>query len=555
MTFRARLFTAFTATSVLPLALLAYGVRHEMGTRLTNEYEQRVRAAAAEVHGALSSDADAVSAALAVLARDLASDNRFRLALVQQDEGERRWLLDLAGERMRAGGLSLLRIQDSAGRILSSGQFRNEFDQAAPELPRALASGAPAITVAQVRTARGSLLAVARADAFAVTGQRFTLVGGRILDSVSVARAVRGRDLGVMLTTGNDTLLRAAARGARTVVSETAIGFVAESGSLRDARLVMTRSPGTLDAIRRGIDRWTLAALALTLLLAMALAAALAARVSRPLARLAEQTAALDLDRLDQQFATDRDDEIGALSRLLAALTDRLRTGTVRLRDAERRAAFGDVARQVNHDVKNGLAPIRHVVRHLGEVARDEPDRLALVFGERRGTLDSSVDYLETLARNYARLAPNADTSRCDLNAVARQVAANLDPARATVRLELAPALPTVISDPVALRRIVENLAGNAVDSLAGRDGGVTFTTSHADGTASLTVQDTGRGMSREELARAFDDFYTTKSGGTGLGLSVVRRLVADLGGTLRVETEPGTGSCFTVELPAGGTT
>lgn len=555
MTFRARLFTAFTAASVLPLALLAYGVRHEMGARLTNEYEQRVRAAAAEVQGALSSDADAVSAALAVLARDLASDNRFRLALVQQDEGERRWLLDLAGERMRAGGLSLLRIQDSAGRILSSGQFRNEFDQAAPELPRALASGAPAITVAQVRTARGSLLAVARADAFAVTGQRFTLVGGRILDSVSVARAVRGRDLGVMLTTGNDTLLRAAARGARTVVSETAIGFVAESGSLRDARLVMTRSPGTLDAIRRGIDRWTLAALALTLLLAMALAAALAARVSRPLARLAEQTAALDLDRLDQQFATDRDDEIGALSRLLAALTDRLRTGTVRLRDAERRAAFGDVARQVNHDVKNGLAPIRHVVRHLGEVARDEPDRLALVFGERRGTLDSSVDYLETLARNYARLAPNADTSRCDLNAVARQVAANLDPARATVRLELAPALPTVISDPVALRRIVENLAGNAVDSLAGRDGGVTFTTSHADGTASLTVQDTGRGMSREELARAFDDFYTTKSGGTGLGLSVVRRLVADLGGTLRVETEPGTGSCFTVELPAGGTT
>ncbi|MEO8226411.1 MAG: HAMP domain-containing sensor histidine kinase [Gemmatimonadota bacterium] len=554
MTFRARLFTAFTAASVLPLALLAYGVRHEMGARLTSEYEQRVRAAAAEVQDALSSDAAAVSAALAALAHDLASDNRFRLAQVQQDEGERRWLLDLAGERMRAGGLALLRIQDSAGRILSSGQFRNEFDQAAPEIPRALASAAPAITVAQVRTAGGSLLAVVRADSFTVTGQRFTLVGGRIVDSISLAHAVRGRDLGVMLTTGSDTLLRAGAGGAGIGVSETAIGYVAATGSLRDARLVITRSPGTLDAIRRGIDRWTLAALALTLLLAMALAAALAARVSRPLARLAEQTAALDLDRLDQQFATDGDDEIGALSRLLAALTDRLRTGTVRLRDAERRAAFGDVARQVNHDVKNGLAPIRHVVRHLGEVARDEPDRLALVFAERRGTLDSSVDYLETLARNYARLAPNADASRCDLNAVARQVAANLDPARATVRLELAPALPPVMSDPVALRRIVENLAGNAVDSLAGRAGGVTFTTSHANGAASLTVADTGRGMSREELARAFDDFYTTKSGGTGLGLSVVRRLVADLGGTLRVETEPGAGSRFTVDVPAGGT-
>jgi two-component system sensor histidine kinase HydH len=62
---------------------------------------------------------------------------------------------------------------------------------------------------------------------------------------------------------------------------------------------------------------------------------------------------------------------------------------------------------------------------------------------------------------------------------------------------------------------------------------------------------DSGRGMSREELERAFDDFYTTKSSGTGLGLSVVRRLVSDLGGTLRVETAPGQGSRFIVELPA----
>ena len=59
--------------------------------------------------------------------------------------------------------------------------------------------------------------------------------------------------------------------------------------------------------------------------------------------------------------------------------------------------------------------------------------------------------------------------------------------------------------------------------------------------------------MTQEELNQAFDDFFTTKSGGTGLGLSVVRRLVADLGGSLRVETAPGQGSRFIVELPAEG--
>ena len=68
-----------------------------------------------------------------------------------------------------------------------------------------------------------------------------------------------------------------------------------------------------------------------------------------------------------------------------------------------------------------------------------------------------------------------------------------------------------------------------------------------------ITVADTGKGMSREELNRAFDDFYTTKPDGTGLGLSIVRRLVLDADGALRVETAPGAGSKFIVELPGEG--
>jgi signal transduction histidine kinase len=117
--------------------------------------------------------------------------------------------------------------------------------------------------------------------------------------------------------------------------------------------------------------------------------------------------------------------------------------------------------------------------------------------------------------------------------------------------------LPKVQADALMLRRILENLIGNAVDSLAGKPGGmVTVSTEAAGkdgepGRVRITVSDTGPGMTREELDRAFDDFYTTKAGGTGLGLSIVRRLILDLSGTLRVETEPGTGTRFVIELPA----
>jgi signal transduction histidine kinase len=101
------------------------------------------------------------------------------------------------------------------------------------------------------------------------------------------------------------------------------------------------------------------------------------------------------------------------------------------------------------------------------------------------------------------------------------------------------------------LRRIVENLVSNAIDSLDGKGGTVTVTTEQGSGVVRIAVADTGRGMSKAELDRAFNDFYSTKPGGTGLGLSIVRRLVLDSSGSLKVETEPGKGSTFVVELPA----
>jgi signal transduction histidine kinase len=118
--------------------------------------------------------------------------------------------------------------------------------------------------------------------------------------------------------------------------------------------------------------------------------------------------------------------------------------------------------------------------------------------------------------------------------------------------------LPRVVGDPIAFRRILENLIANAVDSLAPATGRVVVSTrvTQRDGdlpVVRLSIADTGRGMSTDESSRIFEDFYTTKQGGTGLGLSIVRRLVTDLHGTIAVESEPGRGTTFTIDIPAGG--
>jgi nitrogen fixation/metabolism regulation signal transduction histidine kinase len=319
------------------------------------------------------------------------------------------------------------------------------------------------------------------------------------------------------------------------------------------AAIVLTRDTGPIEALRKSVDRWFLFALAITLLVAIMLATWLSSRLSRPLAELAEKTSRVDLDRLDQDFPTERDDELGTLSRLLDAMTRRLRSSAMRIREAERRAAVGDLARQINHDVKNGLAPIRHVLRHLGQVAEREPANLATIFKERAATLDSSIEYLDTLARTYARLSPALERSQSDVNLVLKEIAQAIPVGSVAVETRFAESLPQVAADQIVLRRIFENLVMNGLEAMDGDNGRLSMSSEFesASSRVRVSIMDSGRGMSREELERAFDDFYTTKSSGTGLGLSVVRRLVSDLGGTLRVETAPGQGSRFIVELPA----
>lgn len=558
MSFRARLLVAFGVAVLVPLLVFAAGVRREMDRRLTADYRARVDAAVEVVRAQLDRESADIAGRLAALVMVLPRDNRFRLAL-QNDPSTRRYLLDLAGDAMRLSGLALLEIQDSAGRVLSSGHFRNAFDRAEPALPGAFA-GLHAPLLVRARTPTGTLLALARLDSVTVAGHRLSVVGGTGAEGF-VGRLPRARDLDVALALPGDS----SGHPTDAVVGTVAVPYLDLTRSAPEpgrASLMITGSPGALESLRRSVTSWSLLAAAATALLALLLAAWLSGRVSRPLAALAEKTAAIDLDRLDQDFETERTDEIGALSRLLGAMTGRLRLGAVRLREAERRVAMGDLARQVNHDIKNGLAPIRHVLRHLDEVARTDPAALSGVFAERHATLDSSLAYLDTLARNYAGLTPALSREPCDVNAVVQDVARA---SAAGVRMSLGSDLPAVASDRVVLRRILENLVGNAAESVGrqsgglGSDGGGSVTIStemlsrEGAGVVRVTVADTGHGMSRDQLDRAFDDFYTTKEGGTGLGLSIVRRLALDLGGAFRIETEPGAGTRAIVELPVHG--
>jgi signal transduction histidine kinase len=492
MTFRTRLLTAFGVVVLIPLLVFGFGIRREMARRVTAAYEQRVTAQMRVFREDVRQEELRIYARLAGLHNALVMDNRFRSAVIRGED--RAYLLDYAGNAMSLTGLDFLQIQDDEGRVISSGHFRNEFDRLGPHVV--------GLMLVRAATAESSFLALTARTIDELAGRKLALVGGIRVDSVFLTRLAHDPEFRISVVLPTDSAAWDSVGSGANVLTLPYL-VTDEPGTVRRARLVVTHSADLLSELQRNVNLWFLVAFLVASLAALLLASWLSTRISEPV-------------------------EAG-------------------MREMERRAVIGDLARQVNHDVKNGLAPLRNVFRHLTQVARDEPTNLPQVFGERQGTVESSISYLETLAANYARLYPQSERRSTDVNTVVRETVAG----SSSVRTKLAEGLPPVSADALVLRRVIENLLSNAVDSLEGKNGSVTVITERGKGIVRIMVSDTGRGMSKSELDRAFDDFYTTKPGGTGLGLSIVRRLVVDSNGSLKVETEPGEGSKFIVELPA----
>ena len=566
MTFRTRLILGFALVGLGPLVLVGLGVRREVTRRLTADFELQVERDVAAVTSALGRESARIEGQLAALATAIEDDNTLRRAIrTPSSEGpDRQYLLGYAATAMKLTGLSLLRLHDDAGRILSSGHFRGELGRGTrPVIDSLLAyanGGGATLLSTLAPTGVPGLNVLVAIDSVVIAGSTYWLVGGRTVDQDAIGGLLPEGDRITLVGPGSGVPTEELDEASISTAIPVAmvLDIDGDAGQTRTARFALSTDLGSLDALRRRVDALVGVGLGVTSLAVLLLAWLLASRISRPLAGLAAKTARVDLANLDVDFSSDRTDEVGQLADLLGDMMLRLRSSREQLTTAERRATVGDISRQLNHDIKNGLTPLRNVVQHLSEVAASESDSLPRVFAERQQTLRSSIGYLEELARNVANLTPGLSRHPCDLNAAIRDVAGGTQ-SGADVELVLDEGLSPVLGDATAIRRIFENIIGNAIDSVTGVGGTVRVTSrvgGEPSGTMAVaTVRDTGPGMSSEALDRAFTEWYSTKRGGTGLGLPIVRRLVLDLGGKLRVETAPEQGTAITVELPLAGTT
>jgi two-component system, NtrC family, nitrogen regulation sensor histidine kinase NtrY len=292
-----------------------------------------------------------------------------------------------------------------------------------------------------------------------------------------------------------------------------------------------------------------------------ALSYVVASEVTRPVEQVADaarRVAAGDWNvHVDEVRASG---EIGALAQAFDTMTGQLVEQRERLVQAERVAAWRELARRLAHELKNPLFPLRLTVDNLRRARSLPAPEFDEVFEESLTTLSTGFVNLNTVVGGFSEFAkmPAPAFELVSPNDVVERVVALFRaqieaPGRPTIvlTLDLDPSREPIRADGEQLGRVVQNLLLNAIDAMP-RGGQLVLRTRRSGTSFRLDVVDTGEGLTDEERQRLFTPYYTTKQHGTGLGLAIVQSVVADHLGKVWVESTPGRGTTFHIELPAG---
>jgi signal transduction histidine kinase len=305
---------------------------------------------------------------------------------------------------------------------------------------------------------------------------------------------------------------------------------------------------------------------ALGVIVGAALSYAAATQVTRPVEQVAEAAGRIADGDWDARVGDLRaSSEIDALARGFDTMAGQLVEQRERLVQAERVAAWRELARRLAHELKNPLFPLRITIDNLRRASALPPQEFAEVLDESLTTLDTGLRNLNTVVARFGdfakmpapifeAVAPNAIVEQAVTLVRAQIEAPGRPPIRLTIDLD--PACETVRADAEQLGRAIQNLVLNAIDAMP-NGGELTIRTRRSGPVVRLDVADTGQGLTDEERERLFTPYYTTKQHGTGLGLAIVQSVVADHAGRVWVDSAPGRGSTFHIELPdtRGGST
>lgn len=224
------------------------------------------------------------------------------------------------------------------------------------------------------------------------------------------------------------------------------------------------------------------------------------------------------------------------------------------LLQAERQAAWGEVARRLAHEIKNPLTPIQLSAERLQYKLSSKLDEAdAKLLQRATQTIVSQVGAMKNMVSDFADYArgPVLKLTRLDVHRLIREVLGLYEANAAPITLSLMAEQSLVNGDATRLRQVLHNLLQNAQDALQdAAQPQITLSSESAPGEIHLRVQDNGAGFSENALSRVFEPYMTTKTKGTGLGLAIVKKIIEEHGGRITVENNSAGGACVNISLP-----
>jgi signal transduction histidine kinase len=587
---RTRLLLIFGGIVVITVLLVSLGV--SVGSRKAFQQvdEQRTAAIIGQFRREFEQQGQALQLRTAAIAR--AQQIHTMVLNLSRPSGDPAPYLNLAPTLAGEQQLDFLEILNQDGAIISSAQWPARFGVREPWINSVADWNHQPAFLQYEETPQRSELALLSVRQIAETDRKFYLVAGRRVDSaflhgLSLPEGARlllwsqppdtNGELydasGTVAPTAEIASIVSQSRSSSSEITKTiSLGkeaYVAHTIPLSglDAQqpaaiLIVASSRREVTQLQSSIRNVALVVALIGIALSVIASGWSAARISRPIENLSEAAQDVAAGIWERKVEADPEskDEVSQLIASFNRMTDELLRQRDRAVQAERVAAWRELARRLAHELKNPLFPLQITVENLVRARRQNSPEFDEIFAESTRTLLAELTNLNKIIGRFSDFSrmPAPHLQTVDLNSLVDEVmrlfSAQLNSASNSIRVEIAHAAAgaSISGDPDLLRRSFENLVLNAIDVMP-NGGTLRIETSAARDTVALDISDTGIGLTPEECARLFTPYYTTKRHGTGLGLAIVQSVISDHGARISVSSHKGQGTTFHIEFPRAG--
>ncbi|MFZ3263621.1 MAG: ATP-binding protein [Terriglobales bacterium] len=597
MSFRQKLLLLFATTILLCVAVMSVSVYGTMRRSFEQADQDRANSVAAQFRAEFQRRGQEVARKVGSIA---ASETVQRIAIeinrgASSGGGDASGYLSEARTLAVQQQLDFLELVDHQGTILSSAQWQAKFGYPEPAISSSTGSADTRVFLKREELPNGPTLGLFAIRAVRVGEQSLFVIGGERLDQEFLSTLDIPTGTRVLLyqnldpkwnpqslldlngpAAGADRIapliekVRSTGQEAQSVIRWTADSADAEvfhaipltgpNQQLMGILLVASSRRPLIELQRRIISAAMLVG-GLGILVAVLASLWFAARVTRPVVSLAEAARRVAAGDLAAKVEVESSDELGELAASFNRMTEDLLQQKDRTVQAERVAAWRELARRLAHELKNPLFPLQVTVENLMRAKKKSPEMFEEVFHESTATLLAEINNLKTIIGRFSEFSkmPQPQRRPTQVNEILRSVlrvfhAQLQEKSRIAVHTDLDADLPEIHADPDLLHRVLSNLVLNAIDAMPqGGDLRLSTAALRTGGLAhgiTVSVSDTGSGLTPEECERLFTPYYTTKQHGTGLGLAIVQSVVSDHGGKISVESAQEKGTTFRIELP-----